>query len=364
VLRPVVRYARADDGVTIAYSVAGDGPVTVVFVSPLISQLELAWEEPALEHFWSRWAACARVVMFDRRGAGLSDRSAAAERFSLAALAMDVKAVLDDSDTQRAVLLGVTFGCAVAIGFAASYPERVQALVLAGGFAKLRRLGELDFEADPAQVGEWAARTARAWGSGTTFAARAPAMEDNARYRDWAARMERHTCSPGSVGALCKWAATVDVSPLLATLRVPTLVLHRAGDRTVPAADGRYLAGHIPGAAYAELPGDNHTLFVGDQRAVFGAVIGFLDREVTGGAMRAALRRADRKDAAATGWESLTPSEREVARLVAAGMTNSQIAARLSLSPHTVDGRLRRVFARLGVNTRVEVTAEYARVTG
>jgi pimeloyl-ACP methyl ester carboxylesterase len=149
VLRPEVRYARADDGVTVAYSVVGDGPVTIVVVSPLISQLELAWEEPALEHFWSRFAACARVVLFDRRGAGLSDRSPTGERLGLAALALDVKAVLDACDAERAVLFGVTFGCAVAIRFAASYPGRTQALVLAGGFAKLTRLGEFDFESDP-----------------------------------------------------------------------------------------------------------------------------------------------------------------------------------------------------------------------
>lgn len=196
------------------------------------------------------------------------------------------------------------------------------------------------------------------------FGANAPAMRDNARYRDWAARMERHTCSPGSVEALCRWAATVDVRSLLADLRVPTLVIHRRGDRSVPVADGRYLAEHIPGAEFAELPGEDHTLFVGDQRATVGAVIGFLDRAVTGGALRAALRRADRKNAAGTGWDSLTPSEQEVARLIASGLTNNQVAARLGMSPHTVDGRLRRVFAKLGVNTRVELTAEYARVTG
>jgi pimeloyl-ACP methyl ester carboxylesterase/DNA-binding CsgD family transcriptional regulator len=363
VLRPVVRYARADDGVTIAYTVVGDGPVTIVVVSPLISQLEVAWEEPALEHFWSRFAACARLVLFDRRGAGLSDRSAD-ESLSLPALALDVKAVLDGSGTRQAVLLGVTLGCAIAVSFAVGYPDRVQALVLAGGFAKLTRLGEFDFEADPAQVGEWAARTAREWGSGAAFGARAPSMRDNARYRDWAARMERHTCSPGSVEALCLCAAAVDVRPLLAGLWAPTLVIHRAGDRAVPVADARYLAAHIPGAEYAELPGQDHTLFVGDQRATLAAVIGFLDRAVAGGALRAALRRADRKNAAGTGWDSLTPSEREVARLVAAGMTNGQIATRLSMSPHTVDGRLRRVFAKLGVNTRVELTAEYARVIG
>jgi DNA-binding CsgD family transcriptional regulator len=176
--------------------------------------------------------------------------------------------------------------------------------------------------------------------------------------------MERHTCSPGSVEALCRWAATVDVRSLLADLRLPTLVIHRQGDRSVPVADGRYLAEHIPGAEFAELPGEDHTLFVGDQRATVGAVIGFLDREVTGGALRAALRRADRKNAAGTGWDSLTTSEQEVARLIASGLTNNQVAARLGMSPHTVDGRLRRVFAKLGVNTRVELTAEYARVTG
>lgn len=364
VLRAEVWYARADDGVMIAYSVVGDGPVTIVVVSPLISQLELAWEEPALEHFWSRFAACARVVMFDRRGAGLSDRSPVGERLGLAALALDIKAVLDACGAGQAVLFGVTFGCPVAIRFAASFPDRTQALVLAGGFAKLTRLGEFDFAADPAQVGEWASRTARGWGSDVVFGANAPAMRDNARYRDWAARMERHTCSPGSVEALCRWAATVDVRSLLADLRVPTLVIHRRGDRSVPVADGRYLAEHIPGAEFAELPGEDHTLFVGDQRATVGAVIGFLDRAVTGGALRAALRRADRKNAAGTGWDSLTPSEQEVARLIASGLTNNQVAARLGMSPHTVDGRLRRVFAKLGVNTRVELTAEYARVTG
>jgi len=189
-------------------------------------------------------------------------------------------------------------------------------------------------------------------------------MRGSARYREWAARMERHTCSPGSVEALCRWAAAIDVRSLLGGLHMPVLVIHRQGDRAVPASDGRYLAGHIPGAEYVELPGEDHTLFVGDQRAVHGTVIGFLDRAVAGGAMRAALRRADRKDAAGTGWEALTPSEREVAVLIAAGMTNGQVATRLHISPHTVDGRLRRVFAKLGVNTRVELTAEYARVTG
>src|SRR5262249_56914881 len=132
-LPPEVRYARTDDGVAIAYSVVGEGPVTTVVVSPLISQVELAWEEPALEHFWSRFAACARVVMFDRRGAGLSDRSPSPERLGLAALALDIQAGLDARDTPQGVLFGVTFGCPPAIHYALSYPRPPPALVLAGG---------------------------------------------------------------------------------------------------------------------------------------------------------------------------------------------------------------------------------------
>jgi DNA-binding CsgD family transcriptional regulator len=162
---------------------------------------------------------------------------------------------------------------------------------------------------------------------------------------------------------LCRWAASVDVRPLLDWLRVPTLVLHRSEDQHLPAEDGRDLAERIPGAVFVELPGEQHTIFLGDQRAALDAIIGFLDSTVADGALAPALRRADRRNAAARGWHSLTPAEKELADLVAAGMTNSEIAARLHISPHTVDGRLRRVFAKLGVNTRVELTAERARVS-
>ena len=139
---------------TIAYPVAGDGPVTMVVVSRLISQLELAWEEPALEHFWSRFAACARVPLSGRRWVGLPDRSAAGERLDLAAVALDAKAVLDACDAGAAVLSGARSGCSVAVRFAVSYPARAQALVLAGGFAKMTRPGESDFGAGPSRAGE------------------------------------------------------------------------------------------------------------------------------------------------------------------------------------------------------------------
>jgi pimeloyl-ACP methyl ester carboxylesterase/DNA-binding CsgD family transcriptional regulator len=361
VLRPEVRYASAEDGTAIAYSVVGDGPITIVLVSPLTSHLEVIWEEPALEHLISRLGVCSRVVLFDRRGIGLSDPSPVA---GLPRLAADLAEVLDSCDTQTAVLMGVTFGAQLAVQFAADFPDRTQALILVGGWAKLTRIMQFDFEADPGQIDAWAEAAARTWGTGAVLAAHAATMRDSARYREWAARVERNTSSPGTVAAMLRWAARLDVRPLLSRLRAPTLVLHRAADRTVPIEHSKFLAEHIPGATLVELPGEAHTIFLGDQRPVIDAIIGFLDREVTGGALRAAVRRADRRNASARGWRSLTPAEREIAELVAAGLTNGEIATRLHISRHTVDGRLRRVFAKLGVNTRVEVTVERARVSG
>ena len=260
--------------------------------------------------------------------------------------------------------MGVTFGAQLALQFAVDFPSRTQALVLVGGWAKLTRIMQFDFETDPGQIDAWADAAARRWGTGTVLAAHAATMRESARYREWAARVERNASSPGAVVAMLRWAARLDARPLLGRVRAPTLVLHRTADRTVPVEHSRYLAAHIPGATLVELPGDAHTIFLGDQRPVIDAMVGFLDREVAGGALRAALRRADRRNASARGWRSLTPAEREIADLVAAGLTNGEIAARLHISRHTVDGRLRRVFAKLEVNTRVEVTAERARISG
>jgi DNA-binding CsgD family transcriptional regulator len=160
-----------------------------------------------------------------------------------------------------------------------------------------------------------------------------------------------------------RWAATYDVRPALASVSAPALVIHRRDDPVVPAAQGRYLADRLPDATYVELPGDDHIFILGDQRPMIDAIVDFLDGHFPNAHLRARLRSAIRHDAFA-GWESLTPSEREIAGLVAAGMTNAEIATRLRISRHTVDGRLRRVFAKLSVNSRAELAAEYSRVSG
>ncbi len=364
VLHPEVHYGSADDGAAIAYATLGSGPVSVVLVSPMVSQLEVALEEPAYEQFISRLASWAQVVMFDRRGTGLSDRDhALAEGLTLARLSSDLRTVLDANGIERAVLFGTTFGAQISIRFAVDHPLRTQAIILVGGFAKLTRLGDFDFDADPDQIELWARNVLDAWGSGAVVGAHAPGRSDDRSYGQWAARLERNTCVPGAASALCRWVATTDVSPLLAEVQAPTLVIHRNGDRSLPVEGGRELAEGIPGAVYVELSGDDHTFFLGDQLEIVDEVITFLDQKVTGGSVRDAQRHSDRSGMAGIGWKSLTLSEQEVARLAAAGKTNAEIANRLRLSPHTIDGRLRRVFAKLGINNRVELTAEYARVT-
>ena len=363
-LHPEVHYGSADDGAAIAYATVGSGPVSLVLVSPMVSQLEVALEEPAYEQFISRLASWAQVVMFDRRGTGLSDRDhASADDLTLDRLSSDLRTVLDANGIERAVLFGATFGAQVAVQFAVDHPQRTQAMVLVGGFAKLSRMSDFDFEADPHQIEVWATGVSDAWGTGAVVGAHAPGRSDDGSYGQWAARLERHTCVPDAAGALCRWLATNDVRPLLAEVTAPTLVIHRNGDRSLPVECGRDLAKGIPGAVYVELPGDDHTFFLGNQREIVDEVISFLDQKVTGGSVRYTLRHSDRSGTAGIGWNSLTVSEQEVARLAAAGMTNAEIANRLRLSPHTVDGRLRRVFAKLAINNRVELTVEYARVT-
>jgi pimeloyl-ACP methyl ester carboxylesterase/DNA-binding CsgD family transcriptional regulator len=362
-IRPKVQYARADDGVTIAYSTFGEGPVTLVLISPLISQVEVAWEEPAFEHFMSCLAACTRVVMFDRRGTGLSDHTTASgDRLALPQLASDILAVLDSCEAPRAVIFGASLGAMTGVQFAATFAERTEALILVGGSPQVTMSAGVEPVFERAALDEQVDAIARAWGTGAMAGAYAPSMRDNERFRDWLARLERHTCSPGMAAASMRWAAKYDVRPLLGTLVAPTLVVHRAGDTGIPVGHGRYLGAHIPDATYVELPGEDHMFFLGDQETMVDTIITFLDEQVAGGALGAALRRAERKNAYGYGWESLTPSEREVALLVAQGMTNSEVADRLRMSRYTVDGRLRRVFVKLDVATRVELAAEYSRV--
>jgi class 3 adenylate cyclase len=245
------RYARSGD-VHIAYRTFGDGPRDIVLIPGTLSHVELLWEVPSNEHLLKRLTAFARVIVFDKRGQGLSDRIA---EQTLEERTGDVRAVMDAAGSERATIYGWSEGGPMCLMFAATYPERTSALVLYGTFASMRdepwgltrerfdqALGHLDTH----------------WGEGVLVLINAPSRRNDQAFLQRFARIERAAASPGSVLSLMRANYEIDVRHLLPAIRVPTLILHRAGDELVPVRAGRYLAEHIPGAQYAEIPGTDH----------------------------------------------------------------------------------------------------------
>jgi pimeloyl-ACP methyl ester carboxylesterase/DNA-binding CsgD family transcriptional regulator len=350
---PNVRYARSADGARIAYAVVGDAPTTAVFVPGVISQLEVAWDEPMYRRFMGELAGRYRVVVFDRRGTGLSDRVGAAVAHG--DLTADLRAVLDASDAERAVLIGFSMGSLAAIQFAVEHPDRISALVVIAGMARWLRARDQSFGLTRAEFELMVGALEEGWGTGVSLPGSCPSMMADRRFREWGARLERHSCPPGSVRSVFALAAACDVRSVLGDVQAPTLVLHRAGDQVIDVAHGRHLAASIPGALYRELKGDDHTYFVGDQRAMSNEIVGFL-ADVFGvdgppRGLRSVVERV------------LAVGELDVAELVAAGLTNIEIARRLYVSPHTVDSRLRRAFSKLGVRRRSELAAHIGSLT-
>jgi class 3 adenylate cyclase len=246
-----VRYAASGD-VHIAYRVFGAGPRDIVLIPGTLSHVELLWEVPSNEHLLKRLTAFARVIVFDKRGQGLSDRVA---EQTLEERIGDVRAVMDAAGSERATIYGWSEGGPMCLMFAATYPERTSALVLYGTFASMK--GE-PWGVTPDVLDRFLGALQGHWGEGALLMLNAPSRRDDAAFIEHFSRIERAAASPGSVRALMRANYDIDVRSLLPTLRVPTLILHRADDGLVPVRAGRYLAEHIPGARYAEIPGSDH----------------------------------------------------------------------------------------------------------
>ena len=270
---PPVRYARSGD-VNIAYQVVGDGPLDLVFVMGWVSHLEYFWVEPRFARFLTRLASFARLILIDKRGTGLSDR--VGELPSLEQRMDDVRAVMDAAGSRRAALIGVSEGGPMCSLFAATYPEKTAALVMVGSYA--RRLRDADYPWGPTQAEHDAFCDVilREWGGPVGLEQRAPGLAGDPAFRAWWASYLRMGASPGAAVALTRMNARVDIRPVLPAIRVPTLVIHRTGDRCLLVEEGRYLASRIPGARFLELAGDDHLPFVGDQDAVLDAIESFL----------------------------------------------------------------------------------------
>ena len=271
-MQPETRYAKSGD-LRIAYQVVGDGPFDLVFVPGFVSNIELFWERPEWAHFFSRLAGFSRLILFDKRGTGLSDRIAGIA--NLEERMDDVRAVMDAAGSERAALFGVSEGGPMCLLFGATYPHRVRGLVLYGAYARHPQLTLEDILKERIEVID------RVWGTGEYSLGRfVPGMSQDDEVRRFMGRWERLSASPSATIAVLRMAAEIDARQILPTIRVPTLVLHRADDAALPVQCGRELAHAIPGAKYLELPGDNHIpLFEPD---IVDRIVGEVEEFLTG----------------------------------------------------------------------------------
>jgi pimeloyl-ACP methyl ester carboxylesterase len=263
---PETRYALSGD-VNIAYQTMGAGPVDIIMVPGLVSHVEFTHELAGYTAFLRRLSTFARVVTFDKRGQGLSDRISGAP--SLEQRMDDVRAVMDDIGSERAVVMGFSEGSAMSVLFAATYPERVVQLILFGGFALASTFLSNDLE-------QRIARIAKAWGTGELMKTVIPSQAANQDAVRQFAKMERLSASPGALRAIALLNAQIDIRPILPTLQVPTLVLHRRTDVRVPIEAGRDLASRIPNARFIEYPDGDHAFWSGDSEALLGDIEEFV----------------------------------------------------------------------------------------
>jgi pimeloyl-ACP methyl ester carboxylesterase len=262
--------------VSIAYQVLGEGPIDLVFVMGWVSHLDYFWREPSFARFLTRLASFSRLILFDKRGTGLSDR--VTDLPTLEQRMDDVRAVMEAAGSERAALLGVSEGGPLCSLFATTYPARTLALVMIGTYAK--RLKAPDYPWGPTRAGRerFLDEIRNGWGGPVGLDDRAPSRAADPAFREWWSTYLRMGASPGAALMLTQMNAEIDVRHVLPSIRVPTLVLHRTDDRCLTVEEGRYVASEIPGATFVELPGQDHLPFVGDQDAILDAVEEFLGR--------------------------------------------------------------------------------------
>jgi pimeloyl-ACP methyl ester carboxylesterase len=273
---PPTQYAQSGDA-SIAYQVVGDGPIDLVLVLGFATHLELQWESPPFARFFDRISSFSRLILFDKRGTGLSDP--VTEAPTLEQRVDDVRAVMDAAGSERAALFGISEGGPMSVLFAATHPDRVTALVLHGAMGRTTEAPDYPWGSPAEALRESAAEfIAPYWGQQAEGMVElfAPSFAGDPEAVEFMARMERSAASPAMVQQLFEMFLDIDVRAVLPTIQVPTLVLHRRGDRVVNRRAGEELAAQIPGGRYLELPGIDHLPWAGDQEAVVGEIEEFL----------------------------------------------------------------------------------------
>jgi class 3 adenylate cyclase len=269
------RYARSGD-THIAYQVVGQGPIDIVYVPGWVSHVELCWDEPTYARFLNRLTSFARLIMFDKRGTGLSDRVRDDQLPTLEERMDDLHVVMDAAGSERAAFFGFSEGGNLSALFAATYPERTTALVMYGSFAKRIWSQDYQWAPTPEERQKEYDFIEREWGNLMDLEHYVPSMVNNEAFARRLATYLRRSASPGAAVTLLKMNTQIDITNVLPTIHVPTLVIHRTGDRDSNVEEGRWLADRITGALFKELPGDDHFPWVGDQDAIISEIQEFL----------------------------------------------------------------------------------------
>ena len=272
---PETRYARSGD-VNIAYQIVGDGAFDLIWVPGWGSNIEVSWEVPEYARFLRRLASFSRLILFDKRGTGLSDGVSIENLPGLEQRMDDLRAVLKAAGSKRAAVFGASEGGNLSVLFAATYPDRVRALVLAAVYAKRIWSPDYPWAPTPEEREEEHALLEREWGGEMDLRALAPSAARDPAVMRRISTFFRRSASPGAAVALNRMNTEMDTRPVLPTITAPTLVVCRTDDHVVSAAEDRWIAGQIPGATYVELPGDDHIPWLGDSDALLDEVEEFL----------------------------------------------------------------------------------------
>jgi class 3 adenylate cyclase len=251
-----IKYTQSEDGTSIAYTVVGDGPIDLLCIPGFVSHLEVFWEAPGAENYFGRLASFARLIMFDKRGQGLSDRPPTPP--VLEQSVADARAVLDAVGSETAAVYGISEGGPMSCLLAASHPERVSALALYGTWGRILKAPDHPTGLTEDQFERFIAAARRDWGGPVALRFWAPSMADDEAVQQWWAKLLRLGTSPAGAEAVIRLYTQIDIRPILPTITAPTLVVHREGDLMVPFEQARMVAAAIPGAKLVQLPGKDH----------------------------------------------------------------------------------------------------------
>ncbi len=273
---PQTKYAKSED-ISIAYQVAGNGPLDLIFVMGWVSNIECMWDDPSFNHLLSRLASFSRLILFDKRGTGLSDK--VSELPTMEQRMDDVRAVMDAVNSEKAALLGVSEGGPMCALFAATYPARTTSLIMYGSYAKRVWDPEYPWAPTSEEREKFYESIKEGWGGPVDLEKLAPGQAHNEHFREWWATYLRRSASPADALALAKMNTEIDIRNILPAIHVPALIIHRTGDIDIDVNGSKYLANKIPGAKFVEVKGNDHLLWVGNYEEILDEIEVFLTGE-------------------------------------------------------------------------------------